>query len=153
MPVPVIRGFPAPMVLLVSLLTEACATGIAAQAATSGCRAASADQVRTSRRLSYLKDLVSSSDPDHVQSRQTLGIPSMSSAKVKLVTRQQDCLAAVTAMNTYREEPGTVRQVWVYALGTAGYAVDDPVLDRLGQHRTLDFFGPSWIYKLTQAGF
>jgi hypothetical protein len=153
MPVPGKKGFTAPMMLMVSLLTASCAPALAAQGTSSGCRPASADQVRTSRRLSYLKDLVSSSNPNHVQSRQALGIPSMSAAKVKLVTRTQDCQSAVTAMNTYREEPGTVRQVWVYALGSAGYAVDDPTLDRLGEDRTLDFFAPNWGYKLTQSGF
>ena len=145
-------GTRAAMMLLASVWTAGCAPALVAQG-TSGCRSASADQVRTSRRLSYLKDLVSSSNPNHVQSRQALGIPSMAAAKVKLVTRQQDCQAAVTAMNTYREEPGTVRQVWVYALGTAGYAVDDPALDVPSEDRTLDFFGANWSYKLTQSGF
>jgi hypothetical protein len=143
-------GSIAVVILLTILLTSGCAAGLAAQS-TSGCR--SADQVRTTARLNFLKDLVSSSDPDHAASRQTLGIPTMNRNKVKLVTRQQDCQAAVNAMNTIRQEPGTVRQVWLYALGTAGYAVDDPELDVGFADRILIFFGPSFVYKVTYSGF
>lgn len=77
----------------------------------------------------------------------------MSSSKVKLITRQQDCLRAVNALNSVRQEPGTIRQVWLYALGNAGYAVDDPGLDVGYADRVLNFFGPNFIYMLTFSGF
>jgi hypothetical protein len=151
MPMPKRMGSIALLILLTPLLTAACAPNLAAQSTSSGCRPA--DQVRTTARLGFLKDLVSSSDPDHVASRQDLGIPSMSPTRVKLVTRQQDCQAAITAMNTVRQEPGKVRQVWLYALGTAGYALDDPGLDVAYTERILIFFDPKFVYKVTYSGF
>jgi len=41
----------------------------------------------------------------------------------------------------------------LYALGTAGYAVDDPDLDVGFQDRILIFFGPTFIYRVTYSGF
>lgn len=141
----------APFLLLTSLLISACGPTFAARSTSSACRPP--DDLRTAARLTFLKELVSSSDPDHVASRQDLGITRMSPNKVELVTRQQDCQRAITAMNTVRQEPGTVRQVWLYALGTTGYAIDDPELDVGFADRILIFFGPSFIYKVTYSGF
>jgi hypothetical protein len=109
--------------------------------------------VRSPARLTFLKELVSSSDSDYVSTRQDLGIVKMNASKVTLVTRQQDCQSAVTALNTVRQEPATVRQVWLYALGTAGYAVDDPGLDAGFADRLVYFFDRTFGYKSTIVGF
>jgi hypothetical protein len=138
-------------ILLAFTLMSGCGPRLAAQSSSSGCRPA--DGVRTAARLTYLQMLVSSSDPDYVASRQDLGIPKMSPTRVKVVTRQQDCGRAVTAMNTVRQEPGKVRQVWLYALGSGGYAVDDPELDVGFADRILIFLGPDFVYKVTYSGF
>ncbi len=138
------------MSILACLFSLGCAPALSAQG-TSGCR--TADQVRSPARLTFLKELVSSSDSDHVGTRQDLGIAPMSANKVTLVTRQGDCQNAVTALNTTRQEPGKVRQVWLYALGTAGYAVDDPGLDVGFAARVLYFFHRSFAYKSTISGF
>ena len=139
-----------PMLLVACLLILGCAPALSAQG-TSGCRAS--DTERSPARLAFLKELVSSADSDHVGTRQDLGIAKMNACKVTLVTRQQDCQSAVTALNTVRQEPGTVRQVWLYALGTAGYAVDDPTLDVGFADRVLYFFDRSFGYKSTISGF
>lgn len=136
--------------LLPCLFSLGCAPALSAQG-TSGCKAA--DQVRSPARLAYLRELVASSDPDYVATRQVLAIPTMSANKVTLITRQQDCQSASTALNTVRKEPGKVRQVWLYALGTAGYAVDDPGLDVGFADRVLYFFTRSFAYKSTISGF
>lgn len=148
---PLDLGVPMKPIFLVACLSiTACAAGLSAQGA-SGCRAA--DQVRSPARLTFLKELVSSSDSDYVSTRQDLGIAKMNASKVTLVTRQQDCQSAITALNTLRQEPATVRQVWLYALGTAGYALDDPGLDAGFADRPMYFFDRSFAYKSTVAGF
>jgi hypothetical protein len=144
------RRYGAPLVLLVALSTGACAAGLSAQT-TSGCRAA--DQQRSPARLAWLRDMVSSSDSDYVSTRQDLGISNMNASKVTLVSRQADCETAATVLNTLRHEAGTVRQIWLYALGTAGYAVDDPSLDTAYADRQLYFFDRSFRYKSTISGF
>jgi hypothetical protein len=128
----------------------ACAPGLSAQGS-SGCRAE--DQLRSLARLTFLKELASSSDSDYVSTRHDLGIPRMEASKVTLVTRRRDCQSAVTALNTVRQEPGTIRQVWLYALGKAGYAVDDPGLDRPYAARVMHFFDKTFKYKSTLVGF
>jgi hypothetical protein len=110
------------LVLFIALSTGGCAAGLSAQVA-SGCRAA--DQVRSPARLAFLKDLVSSADSDYVSTRQDLGLAKMNASKLTLVIRLQDCQSAVTALNTLRQEPGMVRRVWLSALGTSGYVLDD----------------------------
>ena len=115
----------------------------------SGCRA---DLERSQARLAYLKELVSSPDSDHATSRRDLGIGKMNPGKVTLVTRRRDCRKAVNALNSVRQEPGTVRQIWLYALGGQGYAVDDPGLDVGFSSKVLYFFGPKFRYKATHSG-
>jgi hypothetical protein len=46
-----------------------------------------------------------------------------------------------------------VRRVWLYALGTSGYVLDDPALDAAFADRQLDFFDRSFRYKSTISGF
>jgi hypothetical protein len=148
------RGAPwAGVALVFSLTVAGCshARRVDSAEGSSGCRPA--DGVRTESRLDFLKELVSSSDIDHAASRRDLGIARMNPNKVKLVTREQDCQAVVNEINRVREEAGTVRQVWLYALGNAGYAVDDPDLDVGFADRVLIFFGPDFIYKVTYSGF
>jgi hypothetical protein len=140
--------------LLVVLLIPfwACAPGLSAQStSSSGCLPA--DTTRAPARLAYLKDLVSSSDSDRVGHRQDLGLPRMNASKVVLVTKQRDCQNAVTALNNLRNESGKVRQIWLYMLGTSGYAVDDPSLDVGFADKVLHFFNSKFAYKGTISGF
>jgi hypothetical protein len=46
--------------------------------------------------------------------RVKLGIPMASASKVSLVTSRTTCVNAVSALNTKRNEPNKVRQVWVH---------------------------------------
>jgi hypothetical protein len=150
----VLRFGSAPILVIGSLSAWGCASALSAQNMSSGCRVA--DAVRVPARLGYLKELVSSSDSDQVSTRQDLGLTTMSSNKVSLVTKETTCQAAVTALNTVRQEPGTERQVWVYALGTAGYAVDDPGQDQQDvsySDKVMYFFDRNFVYKRTLSGF
>lgn len=145
-----------PCVLLASAWLGACAPALVAQGSGSGCLTASADTVRVPERLDFLKQLVSSTDSDYVVTRQDLGIGTMNPSKVTLVTKQTTCQSAANALNTVRQEPSTVRQIWVYALGTAGYAVDDPGLDRSDvayADKVMYFFDRTFTYKQTLSGF
>jgi hypothetical protein len=129
----------------------ACAPALSAQSNTSGCL--SSDQTRVPARLTFLKELVTSSDSDYVSTRQDLGLATMNASKVVLVTKQRDCQNAVTALNSVRQEPGTVRHIWLYTLGTSGYVVDDHGLDAVVADRVLYFFDPKFVYKRTFSGF
>jgi hypothetical protein len=58
----------------------------------------------------------------------------------------------------HRAEHGAARAghgqtSWLYALGTAGYAVDDPGLDEGFAGRVMYFFDKTFKYKHTIAGF
>jgi hypothetical protein len=49
-----------------------------------------------------------------------------------------------------------VRRIWVYALGTAGYAVDDPSLHRSDVayvDKVMYSFDRTFAYKQTISGF
>jgi hypothetical protein len=138
------------MVSAAAAMGLACTAALSAQGSASGCR--TADTQRVPARLAFLKNLVSSADSDYVSSRQELGISTSNAAKVALVTKQTTCQTAVTALNAVREEPGTVRQIWLYTMAT-GYAVDDPARDVFGTDRVLHFFDTQFNYKMTFSGF
>lgn len=141
-----------PVCLLLLIPLWACAPALSAQStSSSGCLPA--NTTRVPARLTFLKDLVTSSDSDYVGTRQDLGLPTMSASKVVLVTKQRDCQNAVTALNTVRNESGKVRQIWLYMLGTSGYAVDDPSLDVGVADKVLYFFSSKFAYKSTISGF
>jgi hypothetical protein len=107
------------------VLGAACGANVAAQSMASGCRPDDGD--RAPQRIAWLKLLVSSSDTAWVSTRAALSVSSGAANKVALVTKTSTCQAATTALNQVRQEPNTVRQVWVYSLPN-GYAVDDPGL-------------------------
>ena len=104
------------------------------------------DTPRVQRRLDYLRELVSSTDTNRVRMRSVLGVQQASANKVNLVTKQTTCQAAITALNGVRQEPGVVRQVFVFTWGT-GFAVDDPGLDRPGMSRDFWIFDKNWNSK------
>jgi len=143
---------PRARVLIVGLLTVAAGIvcWVPAASAQSGC--ATVDSVHVPNRLNYLQQMVSSSDSDHVATRQALGIPVLTPSKVSLVTKAATCQSGVNAMNTVRQEAGAVRRVWVFALGNEGYAVDDPGLDSLAGGGVMYFFNRSFAHKLTLFG-
>lgn len=129
----------------VGLLSLAAAPA-AAQA--SGCRPA--DTLYVPRRLSYFRDLLTTTDPARVAVRDSLKLASASASKINLVTKTSTCTSAVTALNTQRQEAGKVRQVWVYSLGN-NYAVEDPTDQSPGQNRLIYLFSNSNVYKRTLA--
>lgn len=127
------------------LFSAACAAnGLAAQS-TSGCRPA--ESVEVPRRLEYFRTLVSSSDSDRVAVRTSLGIPSASASKVNLVTSRTTCLNLITALNSKRGEPNTVRQVWAFTLGGGDYAVEDPAIVPGGEFMPVYIFDRKLKFK------
>ena len=117
-------------------------------AQSSGCRPA--DTVAVPRRLSYFRDLLTTTDPARVAVRDSLGLSATNVNKINLVTKNSTCVNAVNAMNTQRQQSGKVRQVWVYTLGN-NYAVEDPADQEPGQYRLIYLFSNSNVYKRTLA--
>jgi hypothetical protein len=107
---------------------------------------------RVEARLEHLKTLMSSRDTDWVATRVTTKLPRSRASSVHLVERPGVCKRAAEALNQVREEPGRVRELWVYDLGS-GYAVDDPGLDIGFADRVLYFFDRNWRYTVTFSGY
>jgi hypothetical protein len=121
-----------------------------ARAQSSGCRPADAQIVPS--RLTYFKDLLTSTVAARKAVRDSLGLAAVSASKVSLVTKASTCVGAVNALNTHRQEPGVTRQVWVYALGT-NYAVEDSgIAAASGEYRPIYLFDRNFVYKRTLAG-
>jgi hypothetical protein len=87
----------------------------------STCRTADADGIRF---RSFVRRVVSSSDPFLVQARTNLGLRSMDSTRVVFVTDNTVCNKAAQGINAAQ---GTtyIRQMYVVAAGTV-YAAQDP---------------------------
>jgi hypothetical protein len=115
---------------------------------TSGCRPA--DTRYVPRRLSYFHDLLTTTDPARVPVRDSLQLAGVKASQIKLVTTTSICTRAVSALNAQRQEPGKVRQVWVYTLGS-NYAVEDPADQEPGQDRLIYLFSNSHVDKSTLA--
>lgn len=100
-------------------------------------------------RLEYLKRLVSDSHPDYANVRLSTGLPATSPAKVQLETRAAVCQTGADGINAARDEPGTIRQVWVFTLDT-WYAVVDPSI-QVGPERIVPYylFDHRFAYKVT----
>jgi len=109
------------------LFAGACASNSLAAQNSSGCLPA--DTVFVPMHLTYLRSLVSSTDPSDDSVRVKLGIPKANPSKVSLVTSRTTCVKAVSTLNAKRNEPNAVRQVWVFALGGGDYAVEDPAIN------------------------
>jgi hypothetical protein len=97
-------------------------------------------------RVYYLKDLVSSTDAQFVQLRTKTGLPKANASKVVLVTKAATCKSAADALNVVAAEPGTVRRVYVYALGT-WFAVVDPGIQTPDGTRPLHILDAKFAYR------
>jgi hypothetical protein len=101
------------------------------------------------------RELVSSGESDHVQTRETTKLRRAPAAVVKLLNDPAVCQRAAEALNRVRGEPGQVRELWVFDVGD-GYAVDDPSLDVTDvdySDRVMYFFDRDWHYTVTLVGF
>ena len=136
--------------VVLAVMLGACAPLPANAQSGSGCRAA--DTVVVPEHLTYFKDLLSTNDPARAAVRDSLGLAKTAVSKISLVTTTATCTSAVTALNTRRGEPNTVRQVWVYKLGN-DFAVEDPALTvPASEYRPIYLFSGSFVYKRTLAG-
>jgi hypothetical protein len=117
---------------------------ISAQEA-SGCRPADTDRVPT--HLAYFKAKLANTDSAAIKFRNMFLLDAVAANKVTLVTKSTTCVSGATAVNTVRGEPGTNRQVWVYALGN-NFAVEDPEIPTppLGEY-PIYFFDKNWVLK------
>jgi hypothetical protein len=128
-----------------AVLSVFCASPAIAQS--SSCRAPDTSDVP--RRTAYLALLASSTDPQFAGLRSDLGLPSANPSKVALVTRTTSCRSASDALNVAKQQPGAVRQVWLFSLGT-WFAVVDPLL-QAGPEGISPVFvlNPKFVYKGT----
>jgi hypothetical protein len=135
------------MLALATLIAcVACApNSVIAQTSSNGCR--SADTVEVPRRLDHFRTLVSSTAVDRDTVRKALGIVAANASKVNLVTTRTTCVSLITAMNTKRAEPNTVRQVWAFTLGAGDYAVEDPGIQHDGEWMPVYIFDKSFKFK------
>lgn len=132
----------------------ACLTAVNAPVSTggalSGCRPV--DSFFVQARLDYFRTLLTTTDSARVVFRDSLGLSAVSANKVSFVTRQTTCVSAANALNTFLEEPGTNRLVWVYALG-GDYAIIDPDMEvPSGEDMPIYIFSRQWNYKATLMG-
>jgi hypothetical protein len=107
---------------------------------------------RVERRLEYLKVLMSSRDTGWTATRATTQLSRSRASSVQLIGRLDVCRQAGEALNQVRDEPGRLRELWVYDLGS-GFAVDDPGLDIDFADRVLYFFDHKWRYTVTLSGY
>lgn len=84
--------------------------------ASRGCRPA--DSVKVPAHLAYLKSLVVDTDSVAVPRARHFSLQATTATKVSLVTKNSTCTSAAAALNAIAGTPGTVRQVWVYTLGS-----------------------------------
>jgi hypothetical protein len=133
-------------VIAVHLSLYACApNSVLAQTGANGCR--SADTVEVPRRLDYFKTLVSSTEADRDTVRTKLGLVKATASKVTLVTSRNTCTSLITALNTKRAEPTTVRQIWAFTLGGGDYAVEDPAIVPQGEFMPVYIFDKGFKFK------
>lgn len=139
------------LVLIVLIVVVVARRTTSLEAAVSACRAA--DTIIVPVRLVYLKDFMSSSDPEYSLARDSVGLASQSAAKVKLVTKSTVCQDGVNALNILLETPGAVREIWLFALGN-GYAIHDPSIPPVpGEPAPLYIFNSQFSYKSTLMVF
>jgi hypothetical protein len=133
------------------LLLAACApNGLVAQSS-SVCLPA--DTVFIPMRLEYFRKLVSSTSPSDSTVRAKLGVAKAAPSKVSLVTSRTTCVNAVAALNTKRNEPNTVRQVWVFTLGGGDYAVEDRGIETGGEWMPVYIFDRHFNFKNIVTGW
>ena len=115
-----------PMSIFLTMLLGCAPAGLGPSTAwaQSGCRGADST---SNEIVAYFQRLVSDSHSDYLNVRNSTGLPATSPSKVKLDTRTSACRSGAEAINAARQEPGTVRQVWLIKLDT-WYAAVDPTI-------------------------
>lgn len=85
---------------------------------------------------SYVRELVSTADPNRIGIRNHLGFKSMDSTRVLFVTDDATCNNVALGLNAAFATPGLVRQLYVVAVGTLYAAADptNPMGEWLGTH-------------------
>lgn len=107
---------------LAALALSALAMNIGSAQSSSTCRPSDADGIRF---RSFVRTVVSSSDPWMVQARTHLGLKAMDSTRVVFVTDNAICNRAAQGINTAQATPNLVRQLFVVVVGNV-YATVDP---------------------------
>ena len=74
---------------------------------------------------SFIRKVVTSSDPLMVQARTALGLRAMDSTRVVFVTDNVVCNKAAQGINTAQATPNVIRQLFLVSAGTV-YAAQDP---------------------------
>jgi hypothetical protein len=93
-----------------------------APAATSTCRVA--DSTALTLR-SYLRQLVTSTDPDRVALRIGIGLAAMDSTTIVQVTNSRVCDNVANGMNAALKTPNLARNLYVFSVGRS-FAAQDP---------------------------
>jgi hypothetical protein len=88
----------------------------------STCRATDADAQRL---LTYVRQLVTTTDPTRTQLRTSLGLKSMDSTRIFIVTDNSVCNKVAQGINTAQGTPNLIRQLYVLDVGIS-YAAQDP---------------------------
>jgi hypothetical protein len=102
--------------------------------------------------MAYLRELISSSNPDRVEMRRQIGLVAASPDAVRSVDDARACQRAVAAVNTRHETPGLERSIWVFHLGDA-YAVEDPTGHQRGERIGIQFFDENFAFLKTVYAF
>jgi hypothetical protein len=105
------------VLVMVGLLSSPCL------AQSSGCLPADDDAEQLKF---YARALVSSTDPERIGLRNTLGLGALDSNKVVPVTDARSCAKVVSGLNLYRQTPSQVRRVHVVAMVRDGFMVFEP---------------------------
>jgi hypothetical protein len=94
---------------------------IAQSQTTSTCRPSDDDGLEL---RNYVRELVSTNDPNRTALRTYLGLKAMDSTKVAFVSDNTICNKVALGMNTAFQTPGLIRQLYVVVAGQVYAAMD-----------------------------
>jgi hypothetical protein len=134
----------------VACVVAACAVAGSGQVEAGACRPA--QEGHHESRMAYLRELVSSPDPDRVEMRRQIGLVAAAPDVVRSVEDARTCQRAVAAVNTRHETLGLERSIWVFRLADA-YAVEDPTGHRRGERIGIQFFDKDFGFLRTVYAF
>ncbi|HEU4564706.1 MAG TPA: hypothetical protein VFS05_08665 [Gemmatimonadaceae bacterium] len=92
--------------------------------------------------LDYLRDLLSTSDPQRTPVRDSISLSVLADTAIVLVTNEATCARAIPAYERALGRTRSGRSVHVYRAG-ASYVVEDPA-ERVGEHGYLPVFTSSF---------
>jgi hypothetical protein len=105
---------------------------------------------RAAAELEYLDSLATSLDPEQQEWRDTLRIARTTSDSVSFVEDESICGAARAAIDLLEGQPGPVRPLYVFMVGSY-FAVLDPALPA-GEFTRVVFFTRDWEYVAAVVG-